>query len=144
MSRPSETTERFLREIAARIDPETIVEVHLFPAIRQGPMESGVAVIAADRPVAIVAEPADSIELEPVAESHSRLTIFRADYRHTVKGPDRGKWEIEVIPEADAPLETVDLVVRGVQKRVGEAIDADRMSGEQFRSALALAEHVSS
>ena len=44
-----ETRARFLAAIAAQVPAERIVEVHLFPAIRQGGMESGVAVLAVER-----------------------------------------------------------------------------------------------
>ena len=44
----TETQQRFLRAIAERVSPEQVVEVHLFPAIRQGGVETGVAVVAED------------------------------------------------------------------------------------------------
>ena len=81
-----ETTERFLKEIADRIGAEFVETVHLFPPIRQGGVETGAAVIAASLP------------------TQDRHTVFSASYRHTLKGPDRGKWEVEVTAEADAPL----------------------------------------
>jgi hypothetical protein len=62
--------------------------------------------------------------------------VFSARYRHTLKGPDRGKWEVAVTEEADAPLVTVDAVVRGVQRRSGDAEELVRMSGEEFRAML--------
>ena len=45
----TETQQRFLRAIAERVPKEQVVEVHLFPAIRQGGVETGVAVVA-ERP----------------------------------------------------------------------------------------------
>jgi len=42
----NETRERFLRGILERVSPERIVEIHFFPPIRQGQLESGVAVVA--------------------------------------------------------------------------------------------------
>ena len=171
-----ETRARFLAAIAAQIPAERIAEVHLFPAIRQGGMESGVAVIAVDReepsppddaPVdaAAAVEPSespDSIESdepldtladasrddapEPSADqlpeqsaeppprpAPRRYTVYSARYRHTLKGPDRGKWEVNVTEEADAPLMTVDAVVRGVQRRSGDADEIVRLSGEEVR-----------
>jgi hypothetical protein len=44
----SETRERFLIAVARDIPIEHIREVHLFQPIRQGGVESGVAVVAAD------------------------------------------------------------------------------------------------
>ena len=42
----TETRERFLAAIAERLEPETIAEAHIFPPIKQGGIESGVAVVA--------------------------------------------------------------------------------------------------
>lgn len=208
---PPETADRFLREIAARVAPDLVAEVHLFPPIRQGGMESGVAVVAASQeppaPVAEGAEPpaegvadavldagapagapveapsideagtastvdelgegspvvddAGAIEAAaPVVERESaaepepavsaepepatldepaaprRFTVYTAHYRLVLKGPDRGKWEADVVAEADAPLEAVDAVVRGVQRRSGEMAEAERMTGDAFRAAI--------
>ena len=163
-----ETRTRFLAAIAAQVPIERLAEVHLFPAIRQGGMESGVAVIAVERAhEPAVVEPAvdeaarDEPELDepegdqpagdelegdepgldepavyvaPVAAR--RYTVFSARYRHTLKGPDRGKWEVSVTEEADAPLLTVDAVVRGVQRRSGDAEEIVRLSGDEVRAAL--------
>jgi hypothetical protein len=190
----TETQQRFLRAIAERVPKAQVVEVHLFPPIRQGGVETGVAVVAEDpraaAPVVVdsvehaeVVEPieaAESIEtpepietvepLEPVetmdvpepvetvepviamedrvadgsngtnGEAHqpspSRLTIYTARYRLTLKGVDRGKWEVDVVAEADAPLDAVDAVVRGVQRRAGEGAEPDRLTSDAFREAL--------
>ncbi|HKG91196.1 MAG TPA: hypothetical protein VKA84_04870, partial [Gemmatimonadaceae bacterium] len=66
----------------------------------------------------------------------ARYAVYTARYRLTLKGPDRGKWEADVRAEADAPLLTVDAVVRGVQRRAGESADSERLDGEQFRALL--------
>jgi hypothetical protein len=76
-------------------------------------------------------EPGHTPELLP-----TRYVVFTARYRLTLKGLDRGKWEISVTEEADAPLVTVDAVVRGVSRRSGEADDTTRLSGDEFRAAL--------
>ena len=169
-----ETRTRFLAAIAAQVPLERIAEVHLFPAIRQGGMESGVAVIAVERAhETAVVEPevdepevdrrvsdelevdeleldelgadeptlddtvSDAVEDAPVAAR--RYTVFSARYRHTLKGPDRGKWEVSVTEEADAPLLTIDAVVRGVQRRSGDAEEIVRLSGDEVRAALPVA-----
>jgi len=186
-----ETRARFLAAIAAQLPVERIAEVHLFPAIRQGGMESGVAVIAVelrdaatdasalahaaapevlpDDVVDFRAEPtsesreADAVEVgaeddlgevvddvladdaqcvtevapEPrAAPAPRRYTVFSARYRHTLKGPERGKWETSVTEEADAPLLTVDLVVRGVQRRSGDVDEIVRLSGDEVRATI--------
>jgi hypothetical protein len=222
----TETQQRFLRAIAQRVPVEHVIELHLFPPIRQGGVETGVAVVAEDprrpAPVLASAEPQaesaeatdanapvqteqDSPALAQVAEVETievievtdddeqespyarddddedeeydgdedgddadedemdddvdvddaddddvltgsavasaarvaaRFTIHTARYRLTLKGVDRGKWEVDVVAEADAPLDALDAVVRGVQRRAGEGAEPDRLSTEAFRDAL--------
>ena len=198
----TETQQRFLRAIAERVPMEQVVELHLFPPIRQGGVETGVAVVAEDprqpvvvtvmeaveSPEPIAAEelnelldgtsPAEEIEAvdgedvedmtleandsaqppllldddddtateDAVIEAdhgdgnghaHApRFIIHTARYRLTLKGVDRGKWEVDVVAEADAPLAALDAVVRGVQRRSGEGADPDRLTTDAFREAL--------
>lgn len=234
----TETQQRFLRAIAERVPREQVVEVHLFPPIRQGGVETGVAVVAEDpRPVASRADnpgsaledaassgdsasqvsavldgavqARDAVELEvataiaaednvmtdasvdespyaeedgaeiapdestaeavamhgpsadeapaddpyadevadepedeateaanDVAAPRPRYTIHTARYRLTLKGVDRGKWDFDLVAEADAPLDAVDAVVRGVQRRAGEGADPDRLTAQAFGEAL--------
>lgn len=209
-----ETRARFIGAIARQIPAERVIEAHLFAGIRQGGIESGVAVIALEREVApsldvdggyvpagAVAEAADvettaelvvhdqladeaafvadeTIVVEPAAEEPavaeaavvdvnvddvsgdegspyremapierdlrpaqpaSRYTVYSASYRLTLKGLDRGKWEVSVTEEADAPLLTIDAVVRGVHRRSGDADETVRLSGDEFRAALPVA-----
>ena len=156
----SESRERFLQDVLARIPLERLVEVHLFPAIRQGQLETGVAVVAALRePLAKVDDAqapvvdADTPVIDahapvvdahaPVVDAHApavvddRLVVYSAWYRHTRKGVDRGKWEVDVTLEADAPFATVDAVVRGVQERAGEAIDPQRLTHADLEALIA-------
>lgn len=210
--------ERFLRAIAEQIPAERIAEVHLFPPLRQGGRETGVAVVAVfpeetyvqgelpppvgwpageegtgavanDADVGIDAGPppeiqdaavgtdesnpstADDIEaaradpragapprsddaplgageshplaaerIEHAHETHApgthRLIIYRAAYRWTLKGADRGRWEVELRAEADAPLETVGDVVRGVHRRAGGEAEPERLGGDEVRAAI--------
>ncbi len=182
-----ETRERFLREVVARVPVARLVELHLFPPMRQGVIETGVAVVAAlpepprmpvpSMPLPSVADEAIAIEPLPGepeagepeageagappdhaagAEGPSsesspagspeptpgdgrpvRHVVYTARYRLTRKGPDRGKWEAEVVAEADAPLVTVEAVVRGVRERTAEAGDPERMTGADVGAALA-------
>ncbi len=220
----AEGRERFFRAIAERIDVERVEEVHVFPAIRQGGRESGVAVLtlrpepteseiaaeagaaedamdqdddgnaasadadegvdaAVDGEHAGDAPDADSSEEEEddgdivdagddgdivdadddvaIADSDveadgdfetgeepvesplpppppRRFTVLRAHYRLQLKGPDRGKWEVAVVEEADAPSATVDEVVRGVHERAGgwSVEGPERLTGDEFRAAL--------
>jgi hypothetical protein len=80
-----------------------------------------------------VVEAPEAIEA-PAAE---RFTVYTARYRLQLKGPDRGKWDVEVVAEADAPLLTVDVVVRGVQRRAGELTEIERLGADDVRRILA-------
>ena len=146
-----ETRARFLTAIAAQLPIDRIVEIHLFAAIRQGGMESGVAVVAVEPTIGdvptedaaasvdpeAVADDAEEIEPDAVAApAPRRYTVYSARYRHTLKGPDRGKWETSVTEEADAPLLTVDAVVRGVQRRSGDVDEIVRLTGEELRATV--------
>lgn len=111
-------TERFLKDIADKIGAELVEEVRLFPPIRQAGIETGVAIVASS------------------AQPNPWHTVYSARYRHTLKGHDRGKWEVEVIAEADAPLMTVDEVVRGVMKRAGEPFEPERITAGEFRTIV--------
>ncbi|MEK6612406.1 MAG: hypothetical protein AABZ29_06465 [Gemmatimonadota bacterium] len=184
-----DTRERFLTAIVDRLGAERIVELHLFSPIRQGVMETGVAVVAAlpDLPSAeaeaqrsaeaeaqwsageeagagetdaeVIAVSSADTEAPPVpvpvdatvptplhatvpvplhVESSSpRHVVFTAGYRLTRKGPDRGKWSFELAATADAPLATVDMVVRGVMHRSKDLTESERLSGDQLRALLA-------
>jgi len=112
---------RFLLDIAAVVPEARLAELHFFPPLRQGALETGVAVVAA----------------APEDPARTRHVVFSARYRWTRKGPDRGKWEHEVVAEADAPLVTVEALVQGVKARANEATEPERMSGDEARTRIA-------
>ena len=205
----SETAERFLRTVIAEVPLELIEELHLFSPLRQGTVETGIAVIAVKVPVAAAAVEAEAAEPElfggeevegDIAEvlgtealtaealtaealtaealtaealtaealtaealtaeieaealtaeieaealtaeivaapaKPVRHTVYTARYRYIIKGPERGKWESSIKAEADAPLITVETVVRGVQRRAGEESEIVRYSAAQIARAL--------
>ena len=119
----NETNERFLKAVLERLPAERVVEIHLFPAIQQERMETGIAVIAA--------QPESVHEERP-----DRLEVHTAIYRWTRKGPERGNWEVDVKAEADAPLVTIEAVVRGVQERLGDGIEPERISAAALRALM--------
>ena len=157
-----DTRARFLTAIAGRLGADRIVELHLFSPIRQGAVETGVAVVAVtpggDEAEAQVGEEAEAqwgAEAEaqggeaaaedaesPYAPTPTvplpalRLVVFTARYRLTRKGPDRGKWLFECGATADAPLATVDAVARGVTQRSKDLTETERLSGDQLRTLL--------
>ena len=189
-----EPRDRFLRAIVEQIPVDTIAEIHLFPALRNGGRESAVAVVAARADASFVQgelpPPVGEVEATAIEESgetqvgdagseeeptdysepiagppppdihdtsalaesshHSgsggidsppddrapRLVVYRAVYRWTRKGPDRGQWEVEITAEADAPLYAVGDVVRGVQRRAGEEGEPELITPDMLRLAL--------
>ncbi len=184
----SEVTERFLRAIIAKVPINRIEELHLFSPLRQGSVETGIAVVAArvvvvDAPVAnenkivaaYIAETspaaanadeliasevaADMVQLvdaenddhgetevddnfvlacDPPQPPRIRHTVYTARYRLVIKGSERGQWEMDVVDEADAPLLTVETVVRGVQRRAGEDTATVRYDALQLARVLHL------
>lgn len=75
-------------------------------------------------------------ERPPAPRAIHRYAILTASYRLTIKGPDRGKWDVDMIHEADAPLATVERVARGVAKRSGDGSEPEHFSGESLKQAL--------
>lgn len=162
-----ETRAKFLAAIAERVGADRIEEAHLFQPIKQGGTENGVAVVAVTAtnrfPAADVAAETSAQTEEPVASDEAvtpphgdpllesraplpessepraprRLTVYTAKYRLTLKGPERGKWEFAMQAEADAPLVTVETVVRGVQRRSGDVDEPARLAGDEVRAVLA-------
>lgn len=121
----TETAERFLRAVLTEVPLDRIADVHLFASLRQGQYETGVAVVAA-WPEATPAADRDTV----------RHTVFTARYRLVIKGPDRGRWEFECTAEADAPLITVETVVRGVQRRSGDLEEPVRYDADALAHVL--------
>jgi hypothetical protein len=163
--------DRFLAAVAEQVQVDRVVELYLFQPIRQGGVESGVAVLAASpegdapAPSQPLGESADvqactpdgtiesaessgesrehppasghPTEREPAGDSPGpRYTVFTARYRHVLKGPERGRWEVTVVAEADAPLATVGAVVRGVQRRAGDVEPPEHLTGDALREVL--------
>jgi hypothetical protein len=159
--------DRFLAAVAEQVPIDRVVELYLFHPMRQGGVESGVAVIAAagdtpgtpsevsradgpeqatpdvegsesDAVDSPVQQPAARDQHEAQADGFEpRYTVFTAHYRHVLKGPERGRWEVSVVAEADAPLATVGAVVRGVQRRAGDVDPPEHMTGDALRDVLA-------
>jgi hypothetical protein len=143
-SREDAVRERFLRALLAEVPLARVAEVHLFAPMRQGGIETGVAVVAA-RPEApalpeapAVPGPPEALADDDVTAAPARHTVYTARYRLTVKGIDRGRWQVDVRAEADAPLVTVDAVVRGVQQRAGDASAAARHDAPAVARAAGL------
>ncbi|HEY5546666.1 MAG TPA: hypothetical protein VIK50_11490 [Gemmatimonadaceae bacterium] len=136
----TETQQRFLKAIAERVTTGRVAELRLYPTVRVGPIESGVAIVATEMGEGRWEMGDDTSEtplVEGVPSDHPRLSIHTANFRLTVKGPDRGKWEFAMVHDADAPIETVESVVRGVARRAGEDGEPELLSGDDFQRAIA-------
>ncbi len=143
----NEVRARFLKAILDQLPAERIAEIHFFPEIRQGQIETGVAVLAVvpEPPLPTVATD-EAVTDETTAEETTadssampateRFEVWSAAYRWTRKGPERGKWEVDLTAEADAPLPTVDIVVRGVHERAGEAMETERITNAELQALL--------
>jgi len=85
----TETQQRFLRAIAERVPSEQVVEVHLFPPIRQGGVETGVAVVAEDpRKPALESVPV-TVDVNGTAEVVSPHQTQQGDDEPQVAAADR-------------------------------------------------------
>ncbi|MGQ0650540.1 MAG: hypothetical protein ACT4P7_23620 [Gemmatimonadaceae bacterium] len=67
---------------------------------------------------------------------HSRLAILCARYKLVFKGSERGRWDLEIMHQADAPLDTLDRVIAGVMRRSGETGEPERFTRESLRESL--------
>ena len=119
-------------------EPATGEAEAIEPDVTEEPGET-VEVPLADSTRELELELAD-VEI-PAPQTRDQLPLVRhvvltARYRFTLKGPDRGRWEMDIREEADATLVTVDAVVRGVQKRVGDLADVERLSPSQLAIAV--------
>ena len=82
----TDARERFLREIADRLPPERIEEVHLFPPLRQGGVESGIGSMPED-------EVANQLRGE--RRQQDAVAVVRRRVEQTGDGARRAQhWEI--------------------------------------------------
>jgi hypothetical protein len=137
----ADNRERFLREIGTLVPAERVTTIHLFPAIRQGGVETGAAVVAVAPLLEREVSPNAGLDDDgpppaPVDTRGEKHTVYTATYRLVLKGPDRGKWESSVNAEAEAPLLMVDTVVQGVQRRLGDDGEPERIAGAELVAAL--------
>ena len=111
----------------------------MFAPLRQGGVESGVAVVATGEDEAVTDsddDGANETAATPASKLKTRYAVHTARYRHTQKGVDRGKWEFEISVDADAPLLAIDRVVSGVLQRSGEQSEPMRLSGAEIRASI--------
>lgn len=136
------------RETTLEVSTEGVVENEVTLPVDEGEaeVERAPALLADD---ASMEEPVETVALGDIlalpepdaaasldANGPKRLSILCARYKLIFKGPERGKWDLEIMHQADAPLETLDRVISGVVRRAGEESEPERFSRESLRSSL--------
>jgi hypothetical protein len=94
-----------LAQAAAREVPRAEVDgVWVFRAIRQELREFGTAVLS--------------------RVDGDRRRIYTARYIHTIKGKERGKFSATIAEVGSGPVEALEALIRGVEKRADDEIPA--------------------
>jgi hypothetical protein len=93
---------RLAHAVAREIPPAEVDGVWVFRAIRQELREFGTAVLS--------------------RVEGDRRRIYTARYIHTIKGKDRGKFTATVAEVGSGPVETLEALIRGVEKRADDEI----------------------
>lgn len=123
-----ETRARFLTAIAGRLGEERIVEVHLFTPIRQGVLETGVAVVAVT-PDAPVSEPAQPIADESAVEGPADAAVETTG-EGVAADTDAAAATIAESAVDAVDAETVDAGAEEVAEASDENVDADADDAE--------------
>jgi len=122
----TETQERFLRAVLSRVAIDSVVELHLFPPIRRGTLETGVAVIATvipPPPLAVMPdEPAVPVTLGADMESDGTLDDqgFADEFEELV-----GVITIDVTPGASDTEELVGVITIDVTPGASDTEERD-------------------
>jgi hypothetical protein len=93
---------RLARAVASEVPPDEVDGVWVFRAIRQEAREWGTAILS-------------RIEGD-------RRRIYTARYVHTIKGKERGKWSSAIEEVGSGPVEALDELIKGVEKRADEEL----------------------
>ena len=97
---------RLLDEVAARMPVAEVEAVWVFPPLRRGGREHGVAVVSR-------------------VAGDGRRRVYRARYTVGLATAERGKVTVELEPAAEGPPELVAAVIDGVRRRADEAGEAE-------------------
>jgi hypothetical protein len=104
--------QRLARAVAAEVPPAEVDGVWVFRSIRQESKEWGTAIVS-------------RIEGD-------RRRIYTARYVHTIKGKERGKWSAVLEEVGSGPVEALDELIRGVEKRADEEMPTPVPPGDWF------------
>jgi hypothetical protein len=93
---------RLAQAVAAEVPPAEVDGVWVFRAIRQEAREWGTAIVS-------------RVEGE-------RRRIYTARYVHTIKGKERGAWTGALEEVGSGPVEALDELIKGVEKRADDEL----------------------
>ena len=93
---------RLAHAAALEVPPAEVDGVWVFRAIRQELREFGTALLS--------------------RVDGDRRRIYTARYVHTIKGKERGKYSATIEEVGSGPVETLDALIRGVEKRGDDEI----------------------
>ena len=125
----TETQQRFLRAIAERVPSEQVVEVHLFPPIRQGGVETGVAVVAEDPRKRAPESVPVTVEANGTAEVVSAQQAQHGDDEPQPAAAAVEVAEIDVAEQEVAELDVVEPDVSDVEPADTERDDESNGAG---------------
>lgn len=101
-----EAVAKLLDAVAARMPPEEVDAVWVFPGVKRDNREHGAAVVTRRL-------------------GAGRHLVYRARYVLQLSGQERGKTTFEIVETAEAPAEMLPRVIEGVRRRADEAGDAE-------------------
>jgi hypothetical protein len=103
---------RLARAVASEVPPAEVDGVWVFRPIRQETREWGTAIVS--------------------RVEGDRRRIYTARYVHTIKGKERGKWSGVMEEVGSGPVEALDDLIKGVEKRADEEIPTRVPPAEWF------------
>ena len=106
---------RLARAVADEVPPAEVDGVWVFRSIRQESREWGTAILS--------------------RVEGDRRRIYTARYVHTIKGKERGKWSAVLEEVGSGPLEAIDELIKGVERRADEEMPTPVPPSEWFPPA---------
>jgi hypothetical protein len=106
---------RLARAVASEVPSDEVDGIWVFQPIRQEAREWGTAILS--------------------RVEGDRRRIYTARYVHTIKGKERGKWSGALEEVGSGPLEALDELIKGVEKRADEELPTRIPPAEWFPPA---------
>ena len=103
---------RLAQAVASELPRAEVDGVWVFRPIRQETREWGTAIVS--------------------RVEGDRRRIYTARYVHTIKGKERGKWSAVLEEVGSGPVEALDELIKGVEKRADEEVPSRVPPAEWF------------